>query len=124
MLDRTTLTEIIEKEDGVNWWKPELFAKHIRPQLPVELEVVASPPEEKGNYNCFAFAFGLEKDTYFLGGNNPIQEEFIRYLLEKRVLRQKEQSTPRDLVFYEDNENHITHGGFLEEGNKALSKWM
>jgi len=125
MIDRHTLTDIIEKEDGINWWKPELFSKNVLPLLPKELEIVKLPPQEKDNYNCFVFAFGLENDYDFLGGRNPIQKEFIHHLLTEGILTK----TPNglftgNLVFYENEESAITHGGIVQEKETVFSKWM
>jgi hypothetical protein len=125
MINRKILTEIIEKEGGINWWKPELFNKNILPLLPKELEIVALPPEEEANYNCFVFALGLENEPYFLGGNNPVQKEFIRYLLSEGVLAEATNELFTDnLVSYENKEGVITHAGIVQEGETILSKWM
>ena len=94
MVNRNELTAIIEKEDGVNWWKSELFSKNILPLLSQELEIVELPPEEKNNYNCFVFALGLEDYPEFLDGSNPVQKEFIRHLLSKGILTE----TPNKLL--------------------------
>jgi len=123
-IERQKLTEIIETEGGNKWWVPEEFEKHIRPQLPTELEIVAPPPALSGNYNCFVYAFGLEKDREFLGGQNPIQKEFVRYLLSKGVLQAKDKPEAGDLVFYEDAFKAITHGGIMRSPAKVISKWM
>ena len=125
MIDRNALTSLIEKEDGINWWKPELFTKNVLPIFPKELEIVKFPPREKDNYNCFVFALGLENDPDFLGGNNPVQKEFIRHLISERILTETSNELfTGSLVFYENEEGVITHGGILEEGGVILSKWM
>jgi hypothetical protein len=122
--ERKKLTAIIETEGGSKWWVPEEFTKQVRSQLPIELEIVAPPPASTENYNCFVYAFGLENDSEFLGGQNPIQKEFVRHLLLKDILKVKEQPTAGDLVFYEDNSGAITHGGIMRSPNKVISKWM
>ena len=57
--DRRELTRLIEKDNGNNWWKPDLFEVHVRPFLPLSLEIVSPPPQKESNYNCFVFVFGL-----------------------------------------------------------------
>ncbi len=123
-IDREKLTELIETEGGNKWWVPEEFEKHIRSQLPTELKIIAPPPATAGNYNCFVYAFGLENDREFLGGQNPIQKEFVRYLLSKGVLQVKEMHAAGDLIFYEDASQAITHGGIMWSPTKVISKWM
>lgn len=123
-VERERLTEIIEAENGTNWWQPALFERNIRAQLPSDLEIISVPPNPAGNFNCFVYALGLENDKQFLGGQNPIQKEFIRYLLDKSVLEVTESPTVGDLVFYENEERVITHGGIVQAGGSILSKWM
>lgn len=118
------LTELIEEEGGKNWWVPEAFTTHILPRLDPCLKVTALPPEYTKNYNCFVFAFGLHGDAEFLGGNNPIQQEFVKYLLDEGVLHVIEVPQVGDLVFYQDSHDNITHGGLLKSTDTVVSKWM
>jgi len=92
--------------------------------LPSELQVVSSPPKEKENYNCFVFAFGLQNNTKFLGGKNPVHQEFVKYLILKHVLIPIETPSARDLVFYENEQGEVTHGGIMQSENIVISKWM
>ncbi|MEK6809241.1 MAG: hypothetical protein AABY40_01070 [Nanoarchaeota archaeon] len=121
---REKLTEIIEAEGGNKWWVPDEFEKHVRAQLPAELKIITPPPISSGNYNCFVFAFGLKNDKEFLGGQNPIQKEFVRYLIHKNLLKVKDHSAKGDLVFYEDKFRVITHGGIMRSASRVISKWM
>ncbi len=121
---REKLTELIEAEGGKKWWSPEEFETHIRSHLPAELKIVAPPPAASGNYNCFVFAFGLENGPEFLGGQNPVYQEFVKHLLEKGILERKNKPTAGDLVFYEDASGTITHGGIMRSSNGVISKWM
>jgi|SRR3989338_5421550 len=123
-VERKKLTEIIEAEGGNKWWVPEEFEKYTRAQLPAGLKIIAPPPASSGNYNCFVFTFGLENDREFLGGQNPIQKEFVRFLLHKGILIVKDKSIVRDLVFYENDSGAITHSGIMQPANKLISKWM
>lgn len=122
--EREKLTEIIEADEGTNWWQPKEFEERIRSQLPTDLEIISAPPSPSGNYNCFVYALGLENDSEFLGGQNPIQKEFIRYLLENGTLQLIESPRLGDLVFYEDDSRTITHGGIVQKDGLILSKWM
>ena len=121
---RQQLTELIEEEGGKNWWVPDAFLAHILPHLPVELTVVDPPPTYKTNYNCFVYAFGMHKDESFLGGYNPVQQEFVKYLLNEDVLKRTDSPESGDLVFYRDDQGNITHGGILKSKDIVLSKWM
>lgn len=121
---RFKLTKIIEGEGDKNWWNPKEFEEVVRSQIPQQLNIVSVPPSPSGNYNCFVYAFGLENDPEFLGGNNPTQKEFIRYLLNRNILKISEKSSKGDLIFYEDAEETITHGGIMQDDKTILSKWM
>ena len=61
----------------------------------------------------FVFAFGLEND-----------QEFIKHLLSKNILKTKDVATLSDLVFYEDDSGLITHGGTMQSEDRVISKWM
>lgn len=121
---REKLTEIIEADNGTSWWQPALFEKNIKDQLPTDLKIISVPPNPAGNFNCFVYALGLENDKEFLGGQNPIQKEFIRYLLDRGTLQLTEKPVADDLIFYENEEGAITHGGIVQADGSILSKWM
>lgn len=123
-ISREKLTELIEKEDGNKWWYPEEFEKEIRLQLHTSLKIIAPPPAYAGNYNCFVFAFGFENEKEFLGGNNPVYQEFVKWLLDKNVLEIIEQPSFGDLVFYKDDSDTITHSGIMQSIDDVVSKWM
>ncbi len=123
-INRTKLTEIIESEHGNNWWKPELFELNVRSLLPEELRIVACPPVYEQNYNCFVYAFGLQNDPEFLGGNNPVQQEFVKWLILNKVLIHTDKMVPGNLIFYQNNNSEITHGGIMQDTQTVISKWM
>ena len=123
-VEREKQKEIMEGEGGNKWWVPEEFERHTRAQLSAKLKIIAPPPASSGNYNCFVFTFGLENDREFLGGQNPIQQEFVKFLLHKGILKVKDMSTEGDPVFYKDNSGVITHSGIMQPTNKIISKWM
>ena len=122
--EKQQLTELIEAQDGKNWWVPEAFITKTLPRLHSCLKIIELPPEYTENYNCFVFAFELNSDPYFLGGNNPIQQEFIKHLLSSDILKVTESPEPGDLIFYKDNLDNITHGGKFKSKDTVLSKWM
>jgi len=123
-VEREKLTEIIEAKGGNKWWVPEKFERYTRAQLPAELKIIAPPPASSGNYNCFVFTFRLENDREFLGGQNPIQQEFVKFLLQKDILKVKDKSVAGDPVLYKDNSGVITHSGIMQSVNRLVSKWM
>ena len=124
MVNRQELTAIIEKDGGNNWWKPELFELKTKSLLPSELQIVSGPPKHGENYNCFVFAFGLQGDTEFLGGKNPVQQEFVKHLILNRILLPIETPSAGDLVFYKNKGGEITHGGVMQDKDIVISKWM
>ena len=123
-LEREELTKIIEQEGGNYWWKKETFIEKIQPYLPKSLEIISLPPEYEDNYNCFVYALGLEHDTEFFGGRNPIQEEFIKYLVECNFLTKANKAEKGNLIFYINKDDIITHGGILLDDQHVISKWM
>ncbi|MBL7045706.1 MAG: hypothetical protein ISR99_01605 [Parcubacteria group bacterium] len=123
-INRHKLTEIIEAESGKNWWEPEIFGSVVRPQLPDELEVILSPPRYEDNYNCFVYAFELESDEEFLGGSNPVQQEFVKWLIVENVLKETNNPEVGNLVFYKNEQGDITHGGIMQDEDTVVSKWM
>ncbi len=123
-IDRQRLTEIIESEKGINWWKPDLFEQKVRALLPSELEIISPPPEYEENYNCFVFAFGLQDNPEFLGGNNPVQPEFVENLISNSFLTPKKEISAGDYILYKNKQGNITHAGIAKDENTAISKWM
>lgn len=117
------LTNIIEKENGVNWWNRELFLKNIKNDLPPELEIISLPPDYEDNYNCFVYAFGLENDKDFLGDNNPIQQNFIKYLLKMNFIMETDKKIG-SIILYINSNSDITHAGIMESEDVVISKWM
>ena len=122
--EKEKLTELIESDNGNNWWQLDLFLKNTLPNLSKCLEVLEYPPEYINNYNCFVYGLGLQNDTYFLGGNNPIQQEFVKYLLQNGLLKTKSIPEYEDLVFYEDKDLNITHVAVYQDDDFVISKWM
>ena len=123
-LEREELTKTIEQEDGNFLWKKDTFIEKIQPYLPKSLEIVSLPPEYENNYNCFVYAFGLENDPEFLGGKNPIQKEFIRYLMLWNFLEKDSSLQKGNVIFYIDKDDTITHSGILVDDQHVISKWM
>ena len=123
-INRKQLTDIIEAEHGNNWWKPELFKLKTKQLLSHELKIVSDPPEQEKNYNCFVYAFGLKDDSEFLGGRNPVQQEFVKWLILNNILITAQQPDTGGLVFYKNEQDEITHGGVIQNADTVISKWM
>ena len=123
-INRQQLTQIIEADHGNNWWKPELFESNTKSLLPAELKIVADPPKQDENYNCFAYAFGLQNYSEFLGGKNPVQQEFVKWLILNNILALKDSADDGDLVLYENERGEITHSGIMQDTDIVISKWM
>jgi hypothetical protein len=122
-INRQELKNLIESNGGNDWYKPEEFSSKIQNLLPKELKIVSPPPKYKDNYNCFVFVFGLENDTEFLGGNNPIQQEFIKHLISTNLLVSSTKPEKGNLIFYKNETGEITHGGIMESDDFVVSKW-
>ncbi len=126
MIDRKQLDKIIMKNDTNDWWQPELFVQNTKHLLPTELEILADPPKEIQNYNCFVYVLGLYEDTEILRETRGfIYDSFFKYLLTIGELQKTEFPSDGDYVAYQDLEQYpesITHIGKLT-GNKVISKW-
>jgi len=126
MVDRKKLDEIILKNNTLDWWRPELFQKNTRHLLPPELEILANPPEEENNYNCFLFVLGLHKNTEVLRKTGGfIYDSFVKHLLDIEALQKTDSPINGDFIVYQDLENYpdnLTHIGSLDNG-KVISKW-
>lgn len=124
-IDREKLAKIIESEHGINWWKPDLFAQKTYPLLPKELKIITLPPVHESNYNCFIFVFGLQNDSEFLGGHNPMQGEFVQHsLIDTGELVPTQSPQKGYWVLYKDDSGKITHSGVMESKDEVISKWM
>jgi len=122
-ISKKELTNLIEKENGINWWNKDLFLKNIKNDLPPELEVVSLPPDYEDNYNCFVYAFGLENDQDFLGNNNPIQQDFIKYLFKENHITETNKKAG-NIILYINSNSDITHAGIMKSEDIVISKWM
>ena len=92
--------------------------------MPKELEIISPPPQKENNYNCFTFTFGLKDDPEFLGGKNPIQQEFVKHLIMKNILLPVSEPASGDFVFYKNDAGKVTHSGIFESTDQVISKWM
>lgn len=114
------------KNDTNDWWRPDLFVKNTRDLLPPELKVLANPPEENRNYNCFIYAFGLQEDVEIIKETNGfIYDSLIKKFIEDGHLSRTDEVSDGDYVVYQDLVNYpnlLTHIGVLE-GDKVVSKW-
>jgi len=126
-ITRKKLGELVSDKNADNWWRPELFEKYTHPQIPVALEIVASPPAEEQNYNCFVYVLGLHNDERFLGNKGW---DFTRKLdalfdemIEQKILEKIEKPERGNLVVYRADSGKISHVGLMEDGSTVISKW-
>lgn len=114
------------KNDTNDWWQPELFRNNTKQLLPPELEILADPPPEKYNYNCFLYVLGLHTNGVIITDTNGfIYDTFIRHLLTTGDLTKTTEPQDGDFVAYQDlldYPNALTHAGVLH-GKKVVSKW-
>lgn len=100
--------------------------KNTKHLLPPELEILADPPPEDQNYNCFLYVLGLHTNESVLEETNGfIYDSFIKHLLETGDLVKTETPADGDYVVYQDLMNYpdaLTHVGVLD-GRKVVSKW-
>lgn len=126
MVDRKELDEIIIKNDTNDWWQPELFVQNTKHLLPPELEILADPPPEDQNYNCFLYVLGLHTNEEVLDETNGfIYDSFVKHLLTTGDLVITETPEDGDYIVYQDLVNYpnaLTHIGVLQD-NKVVSKW-
>ncbi len=126
MINRDKLDEIIMKNDTNDWWQPELFVRNTKHLLPTELEILADPPPEDKNYNCFLYVLGLHTNGEVLKETSGfIYDSFIKHLLTTGDLVKTDTPQDSDYIVYQDLVNYpeaLTHIGVLHE-NKVVSKW-
>lgn len=123
---RESLDEIIQSNQGDNWWKPGPFEECVRPHLPGELEIIQGPPPAEENFNCFIYVLGLHNEENVLKETGGfLYDTFFQKLLRERVLRRTDTPKDGDYIMYRDLENYpdmITHVGVLD-GGLIVSKW-
>ena len=124
---RRKLGELVSSENEENWWRLELFEKNTRAQIPPELEIIAAPPAEEANYNCFVYVLGLQNDPRFLGNSGweftcklgSVFDEMISVNILKSV------DVPKngDMILYRTSDGMISHVGLMDDANIVVSKW-
>lgn len=125
MLDREKLDEIILKNDVKDWLIPELFVQNTKPIFPTELEILADPPKETKNHNCFAYALGFSEKLELTAETRGFDDLYFIKLLENHELERTTLPVDGDYVIYQDLEGYpdrLTHIGVLD-GSKIISKW-
>jgi len=124
MINRQELDKIILRNGGADWWQPENFAKNTLNLLPPELEVLAIPPSEDKNYNCFIHAFGLSQNPSFIFETQGfVYDTFVKKLMEEKLLIETKSPEDGDYVLYKniDYPRCLTHIGLIA-GSKIISK--
>ena len=124
---RRKLEKLVSSENEENWWRLELFEKNTRQQIPPELEIIAAPPAEEANYNCFVYVLGLQNDPRFLGNSGW---EFTRKLgsvfdemISADILKSVDVQKSGDMVLYRASDGTISHVGLMGDANIVVSKW-
>jgi hypothetical protein len=122
---REQLDKIIHANGGKNWWKPDLFREKTLPLFPKELEILAYPPNESRNYNCFIKTLGLSEDTDIVKDSGGfIYDTFFQKLIDEKMLTYTDHPKDGDYILYRDSKNYpntITHSGTLDR-EKIISK--
>lgn len=92
---------------------PIKYMQVFFPEFASCLEIVSPPPQRVSQYNCFAYALGLDLwvRTY----------TFYQAVLN-RDLKETETPAEGDIVVYYEN-NLIKHAGKYESRSKVISKW-
>ena len=126
MVDCKQLDKIIVKNRTNDWWQPELFVQNTKHLLPPELEILADPPPEDQNYNCFLYVLELHTNEEVLKETNGfIYDSFIKHLFSTGNLVKTETPEDGDYIVYKELVNYpdaLTHIGVIH-GNKMVSKW-
>ena len=114
------------KNDTNDWWQPERFATYTKHLLPPELEVLADPPPEHENYNCFLYALVLHtNETVLQETQGFIYDSLIKHLLATGNLVETDTPQNGDYILYQDLVNYpeaLTHIG-VQQDDKVVSKW-
>lgn len=126
-MDVEEIRDWIKENFSNDWFNSENFKRGIAPNIPKELKVIQPPPPEDKNYNCFIFAFGLEKDEDFLishsGKYIPLcHGNDIKRLILNDILISAETPRKGDYIIY-SKDNEITHAGIVKNKDLIVSKW-
>lgn len=125
MVNREQLDVIILKNDVRDWWIPELFVKNTKPIFPVELEILADPPEEIENHNCFAYALGFADKLELIADTNGFDDLYFIKLLGNNEIERTDSPINGDYAVYQDLQNYperLAHIGVVNK-DKIISKW-
>lgn len=114
------------KNNAEDWWQLERFVTYTKHLLPPELEILADPPPEHENYNCFLYALGLHTNKTVLQETQGfIYDSLIKHLLTTGDLVKTDTPQNEDYIVYQDlvhYPNNLTHIGIVED-DKVISKW-
>lgn len=124
---RKKLGELVSDENADNWWRPELFEKYTRSQIPTTLEILTPPPPKEQNYNCFVYVLNFQNDANFLGNKGweftrnlgPVFDEMIR----NKILKAVAVPAAGNMIVYRGDNNFISHVGLMENDEVVVSKW-
>ena len=80
--------------------------QNTKPIFPAELEILADPPEESKNHNCFAYALGFADKLKLLTQTNGFDDLYFIKLLENDGLVKTDSPVDGDYVIYQDLEGY------------------
>lgn len=118
----TGITGIGDRDKLQRWHFKDRFEKEVIPILPESIEVVALPPGEEHQYNCFAYALDLHEDAGPFK-NGFVYSPFVEYLLGEKELKELS-GIPQegDIVLYW-NGSELKHAGKMIGTDMVISKW-
>lgn len=126
MSSRKFLAELIQNHAKENWWKPDLFDKHVKNKMPNNLRILEPPPPEVSNYNCFMYALKLNKfDDVRDEAKGFIYDTYVSELIKKNKLKVTDSPSQSDLVVYHSSktdEELLSHIGIIKD-DRIISKW-
>jgi len=124
---REYLATIVNDANAENWYKTDLFIKNTLAKLPPEITVLANPPREEDNYNCFIYVFGLSADKEVIRETKGfIYSSFFQKLIEKHEILITEKPEKGDIILYKNPKqfgDEITHTGIFQDNDVVISKW-
>lgn len=125
-MNRKQIQQLVEKNKGLDWWKPDLFEQNTKHLIPSNMDIMLAPPKEEKNYNCFLYALGLHQSLEILEDcKGFIYSNFLQHLLQNSILHFTDSPTAGDYILYQDTKgpNNIIHHVGVIKGNKVISKW-
>lgn len=100
--------------------------KKTQTLIPPELTILAIPPAEENNYNCFIHVLGLSVDRNVLQSSRGfIYDTFFQKLIDEKLLSFTDNPQNGDYILYRNSNKYpgiTTHIG-VKDDDKVISKW-